>query len=320
MWPNKLWDLCIFFQQNRQNIIFIDSMTTSSEHYCSLRNKEEKVIATIASNKAKIAKRVAEVLEFFDEEHPRATMMDIVRRFNRPQSSTSELLSSLVDLGLLYKEPCLRSYSPTPRAAMLSNAVQPEILRDGLLLAMMERLSVPTGLGVAVFDMVGHKVQIFCWRPAKRTLRTATAAGFCGGQQEYLSDTAAGQLLLSTVAQPRRDGMIRRLNADAAPEAKFNPAEMAVRVLECRELGHKRPWEYFRDHFACTFWFEKVAPKLLLETIGVDNVMFENDFPHPTSLYPDVQAHIVDVLGGYDFATQKKVLQDNAVRFYNLPF
>jgi predicted TIM-barrel fold metal-dependent hydrolase len=82
----------------------------------------------------------------------------------------------------------------------------------------------------------------------------------------------------------------------------------------------KRPWEYFREHFFCTFWFEKVGPKLLLETIGVDNVMFETDFPHPTSLYPGVQAHIVDVLGGYDFATKKKVLQDNATRVYRLPF
>ncbi len=84
-------------------------------------------------------------------------------------------------------------------------------------------------------------------------------------------------------------------------------------------LLKKRPWQYFRDHFACTFWFEKVGPKLLLEAIGVDNVMFETDFPHPTSLYPGVQAHIVDVLGGYDFETRKKVLQDNAVKFYNLP-
>ena len=81
----------------------------------------------------------------------------------------------------------------------------------------------------------------------------------------------------------------------------------------------RRPWQYFRDHFMCTFWFEKVAPKLLLETIGVDNVMFETDFPHPTSLYPGVQAHFVDVLGGYDHAVQKKVLQDNAVKMYNLP-
>lgn len=83
---------------------------------------------------------------------------------------------------------------------------------------------------------------------------------------------------------------------------------------------NRRPKEYFRDHFMCTFWFEKIGPKLLLETIGVDNVMFETDFPHPTSLYPGVQAHLVDTLGGYDPVIRKKVLQDNAVRMYNLPF
>ena len=47
------------------------------------------------SNKAKIAKRVIEVLDFFDDSHPTATVMDIVRRYDRPQSSTSELLSTL---------------------------------------------------------------------------------------------------------------------------------------------------------------------------------------------------------------------------------
>ena len=41
------------------------------------------------SNKAKIARRVVEVLDYFDDEHPQATVMDIVRRYNRPQSSTS---------------------------------------------------------------------------------------------------------------------------------------------------------------------------------------------------------------------------------------
>ena len=85
-----------------------------------------------------------------------------------------------------------------------------------------------------------------------------------------------------------------------------------------RDVLKKQPWDYFHDHFMCTYWFEKIGPKLLLEAIGVDNVMFETDFPHPTSLYPGVQAHLVDTLGGYDFATKKKVLQDNASRFYNL--
>jgi DNA-binding IclR family transcriptional regulator len=195
-------------------------------------------MASTESNKAKIARRVIEVLEFFDEEHPRATVMDIVRRFNRPQSSTSELLSSLVDLGLLYKDPYSRSYCPTPRAAMLGTAVQPGLIRDGRLTGVIDRLCAQTGLGVAIFGMVGLKLQIFSWRAGKRALRTAGPAGFCGGLQEELSASAAGWLMLSTVEQPRRDGMIRRLNAETSEDRKFQPSDMISRVQLCRDRGH----------------------------------------------------------------------------------
>jgi predicted TIM-barrel fold metal-dependent hydrolase len=82
----------------------------------------------------------------------------------------------------------------------------------------------------------------------------------------------------------------------------------------------KRPWEYFRQNFWVTFWYESIGPKQLLETVGVDRVLFETDYPHPTSLYPGVQEHIVDVLGGYDASVRKKVLETNAVGLYNLPF
>lgn len=82
----------------------------------------------------------------------------------------------------------------------------------------------------------------------------------------------------------------------------------------------RRPWDYFRDHFFVTYWFETIGPKQLLETIGVDNVLFETDFPHPTSLYPGVQDHIMETLGGYSNDVRKKVLQSNASRLYNLPF
>jgi uncharacterized protein len=85
-------------------------------------------------------------------------------------------------------------------------------------------------------------------------------------------------------------------------------------------LLNRRPWEYFRDNYWVTFWFEKCGPKLLLETLGTDKVMFETDFPHPTSLYPGVQAHIVDVLGGYSHDVRKQVLQTNATSLYRLPF
>jgi len=81
-----------------------------------------------------------------------------------------------------------------------------------------------------------------------------------------------------------------------------------------------RPKEYFQKHFWVTFWFESYAPKHMLEEIGVERVLFETDFPHPTSLYPGVQDKLVDLLGGYDYATRKRVLERNAVELYNLPF
>src|SRR6202008_15308 len=86
------------------------------------------------------------------------------------------------------------------------------------------------------------------------------------------------------------------------------------------KLPPRRPWEYFRDHFWVTFWFEKVGPMKLRETLGVDKVLFETDFPHPTSLYPGVQDHGRKTLGAYSQDVRKKVLETNAVKLYNLPF
>ena len=86
------------------------------------------------------------------------------------------------------------------------------------------------------------------------------------------------------------------------------------------KILQRRPWEYFRDHFWVTFWFETVGPTKLLDVLGVDKVLFETDFPHPTSLYPGVQDHVMKTLGGYDHEVRKKVLETNAVKLYNLPF
>jgi predicted TIM-barrel fold metal-dependent hydrolase len=81
-----------------------------------------------------------------------------------------------------------------------------------------------------------------------------------------------------------------------------------------------RPKEYFKRHFWVSFWFETYAPTKMLEEIGATKLMFETDFPHPTSLYPGVQEKLVKTLGGYDYETRKQVLERNAVNLYNLSF
>jgi predicted TIM-barrel fold metal-dependent hydrolase len=86
------------------------------------------------------------------------------------------------------------------------------------------------------------------------------------------------------------------------------------------KMLQRRPWQYFRDHFWVTYWFEKVGPAKLLDVLGSDKVMFETDYPHPTSLYPGVQTHIMETLGGCSHEVRKQVLETNAVKLYNLPF
>ena len=191
---------------------------------------------TSSSNKAKIARRVIEVLEYFDDTHREATVMDIVRRYNRPQSSTSELLSSLVELGLLHKDPYSRAYSLTPRAALLGTAGQPELVRDGRIVRLMDRLVAQTGLSVALMSMVGLDAQIVSWRHGPRAL--AATRELNGGVKEPLVRSSSGWLMLSTVTRQRCEGMVRRLNAEADELNKFSYSEMMTRIDGCREPRH----------------------------------------------------------------------------------
>ena len=188
----------------------------------------------LESNKAKIAKRVIEVFEFFGGTRQPPTVMDIARHFGRPQSSTSELLSSLVEIGLLYKDPVSRSFTPTPRLATLGVSAQPDVIRDGRLFNYMDRLAQTTRKTVALFGIVGTHIQVFRWISSARPL----ARDIGCGSSEPLSNSMAGLLLLSMLPLEQARGTLWRLNAEAAPEDKFDHAEMVERVTALRRKGH----------------------------------------------------------------------------------
>ncbi|WP_298690596.1 helix-turn-helix domain-containing protein [uncultured Sphingomonas sp.] len=187
----------------------------------------------LESNKTKIAKRVIEVFEYFGPTKRSATVMDIVRRYDRPQSSTSELLASLVEMGLLYKDPVSRSYSPTPRLATLGSTAQPDLLRDGRIYAFMDRLAQSTRCGVGLFGMVGTHAQIFRWSPGADQM----SDGVESGASESLSGSAVGLLLLSTFGPEKARKLLWRLNAEAAPEQRFDYASTTQRVVDYARAG-----------------------------------------------------------------------------------
>jgi predicted TIM-barrel fold metal-dependent hydrolase len=82
----------------------------------------------------------------------------------------------------------------------------------------------------------------------------------------------------------------------------------------------KRPSEYFRDHWYATFWFETGRGDLqhLVDSVGEDNIMFETDFPHPTSLHPDPVGAVSDKVATLRPDTQRKIMGGNAARLYRV--
>lgn len=75
---------------------------------------------------------------------------------------------------------------------------------------------------------------------------------------------------------------------------------------------------YYRQVYA-SYWFEKVAPAKLLEEVGVDRILFETDFPHPTCLHGDAVTSAVANLDILPEDARRKILYENAAKLYKVP-
>ena len=85
------------------------------------------------------------------------------------------------------------------------------------------------------------------------------------------------------------------------------------------------PSEYFARQIYGCFWFERDTALFAIERLGADNVLFETDFPHPTSMSPGPataavapDVYIDEVFGDLPDDTLRKILHDNAARVYHL--
>jgi predicted TIM-barrel fold metal-dependent hydrolase len=85
------------------------------------------------------------------------------------------------------------------------------------------------------------------------------------------------------------------------------------------------PSEYFRRQIYGCFWFERESALHAIEQIGADNVLYETDYPHPTSMSPGPATeatrpdeYLRRNFSGLDEASARKILHDNAARIYHL--
>ena len=84
------------------------------------------------------------------------------------------------------------------------------------------------------------------------------------------------------------------------------------------------PSQYFVRQIYTCFWFEELGVQRAIELFP-DNLLFETDFPHPTSMSPGPKSiasppreYAERALGGLPEDTIRKVVQDNAMNLYGL--
>jgi len=85
------------------------------------------------------------------------------------------------------------------------------------------------------------------------------------------------------------------------------------------------PSEYFRRQMYGCFWFEGPTVKAAIDHYGPDWILYESDFPHPTSMAPgpataarQPREYIADVLGDLPDDVLRKILHGNAAALYHM--
>jgi uncharacterized protein len=177
-----------------------------------------------------------------------------------------------------------------------------------------ETLDMPVNFHIGASDQSMDWLGAQGWPGLHRDLRSAL-----GGAMLFINNgRVMGNLILSALL-------------DRFTKLKFVSVESGIGWLpflleaidwEYQEVAvnngklQRKPSEYFTSNFHACFWFERRDLSHQIKSVGIDNVLFETDFPHPVCLYPidDVDT----ALAGLTEAEKVKVLSGNAAKVYNI--
>ena len=78
------------------------------------------------------------------------------------------------------------------------------------------------------------------------------------------------------------------------------------------------PQEYFARNCAVTATAIRLCEVAMREDIGIDQLMWGSDFPHPESTFPNTRPWLMNAFRGVGEADTRKILGENAIEFFNL--
>jgi DNA-binding IclR family transcriptional regulator len=198
------------------------------------------------SLKCKSARRTIEILEYMSLNRNGITVMDVARTLGIPQSTTSELLAALVDIGIAAKDATSRYYYATPRLAAIGITSQPSQINNNKFLERMEGIAVRTGHLIGLFGINEANIQPY-WVSGLRagankeieSVRTEVdPAALFENSTKHLASGAVGQTLLSSLECDRSTRILWRIRSEVGDHEKFSHNDLCDLVQSIREQGY----------------------------------------------------------------------------------
>lgn len=182
----------------------------------------------------KSAARVLQIFDFFDEVQRPAKVHEIAERLNFPQSSTSVLLKSLIELGFMDYDPDGRTFLPSPRIALMGGWVGGGPMRDGSIIRMMEALATRTGEAIVLATRNGLYAQDV------RVIqgRGPDALTVPQGLRRLAVWSGAGLALLKEEPLDLVQALCRRANAEATNGAVIDYQRVKAGLEQLRRSGY----------------------------------------------------------------------------------
>lgn len=189
---------------------------------------------SMADDAVKSAKRVFEILEYFDRERRPLALKDVLEGLDYPASSGSALMKSLVALGYLDYDRERRTYFPTMRIAALGAWVHDALFGDGVLSGLMDHLRQVTGETVILAAQSDLHAQYVHLVHSSEPLQVTVPPG----ARRPLAASGLGWALLSARSDADIEKLRRRINVEAPADAKLPRETLAERIAEVRQRGY----------------------------------------------------------------------------------
>ncbi|MCC7045952.1 MAG: helix-turn-helix domain-containing protein [Alphaproteobacteria bacterium] len=174
------------------------------------------------------------ILEYFRMRRSGATVMELSRTLQLPQSSASALLRTLVALDYLAYNRRRRTYVATARVGLLSAGVAPGVFGDSRLPHALEELHDKTGEMVLLATHNETMVRFIEVIESRNPMRLHLPVG----SVRPLPHSGMGRLFLSSFPEEKIRGLVHLFNAESGSQRRIKADELLREIDVVRKRGY----------------------------------------------------------------------------------